>query len=199
MAETIDVLEAARRLGVTPDAVRARLRRGTLEGYRDNSGNWRIVSSDTTVSAPTDTTLEPYQHDADTTRHDGVSPELTRLLKALVERIEADQARLIKERDVARADADKVKAEQIQMALDFSEKYAELHADCARLETVIERLQDERNRAVLDADQVQEEIKLQRDHANALLRTDAGISDAFGSSTLKTFRPVLSSKLHHLF
>ena len=32
-----------------------------------------------------------------------------------------------------------------------------------------------------------------------LLRTDAGISDAFGSSTLKAFRPVHSSKLHHLF
>ena len=31
------------------------------------------------------------------------------------------------------------------------------------------------------------------------LRTDAGISDAFGSSTLKAFRPVHSSKLHHLF
>ena len=31
------------------------------------------------------------------------------------------------------------------------------------------------------------------------LRTDAGISDAFGSSTLKVFRPVHSSKLHHLF
>ena len=74
MAQTIDVLEAARRLGITPDAVRARLRRGTLEGYRDNSGNWRIVSDDTT----TDTTPEAPRHDADTTRHDSVSPELAR-------------------------------------------------------------------------------------------------------------------------
>jgi hypothetical protein len=31
------------------------------------------------------------------------------------------------------------------------------------------------------------------------LRIDAGVSDAFGSSTLKAFRPVHSSKLHHLF
>jgi hypothetical protein len=31
-------------------------------------------------------------------RHDDVLPELARLLKALVERIEADQARLIEER-----------------------------------------------------------------------------------------------------
>jgi hypothetical protein len=41
MTQTIDVLEAARRLGITPDAVRARLRRGSIEGYRDNTGNWR--------------------------------------------------------------------------------------------------------------------------------------------------------------
>ena len=33
----------------------------------------------------------------------------------------------------------------------------------------------------------------------AALGTDAGTSDAFGSSTLKAFRPVHSSKLHHLF
>ena len=94
MAETIDVLEAARRLGVTPDAVRAKLRRGTLEGYRDNSGNWRIVSTDTTV----DTTSEPPRHDTDTTRHDVVSPDLARLLRALLERLETDQARLVEER-----------------------------------------------------------------------------------------------------
>jgi predicted dinucleotide-binding enzyme len=31
------------------------------------------------------------------------------------------------------------------------------------------------------------------------LRTDAGISDPFGSSTLKASHPVHSSKLHHLF
>jgi hypothetical protein len=66
MTQTTDVLEAARRLGITPDAVRARLRRGSLEGYRDNTGNWRIVSNDTTG----DTTLEALRHDTDTTRHD---------------------------------------------------------------------------------------------------------------------------------
>src|SRR5918994_6343125 len=35
--------------------------------------------------------------------------------------------------------------------------------------------------------------------AERCLRTDAGISDAFGSSILKAFRPVHSSKLHHSF
>jgi hypothetical protein len=145
MAETIDVLEAARRLGVTPDAIRARLRRGTLEGYRDNAGNWRIVSNDKTVNAIADTALKPARHDTDTMQHDVVSPDMARLLKALLERIEADQTRLIEERDAARAeaqdvraDADRAKAEQVRMALEFSEKYAELHADRARLQAELE-------------------------------------------------------------
>jgi DNA repair exonuclease SbcCD ATPase subunit len=180
MAETIDVLEAARRLGVTPDAVRARLRRGTLEGYRDNSGNWRVVSNDTTVSATPDTTPEPHRHDIDTTRHDGVSPELARLLTALVERIETDQARLIEERDTARAEAQEARADQVRMFDELralADKHAELHADRARLETVIERLQDERNRAVLDADQAQVEVKRQHEHANTLLGQISDLND----------------------
>src|SRR3954451_16984515 len=148
MAETIDVLEAARRLGVTPDAIRARLRRGTLEGYRDNSGNWRIVSTDTTADTMHDTTRELV-------RHDVVSPDLTRLLKALVERIEADQARLIEERAQlqdelreARAEADHAKADQVRMAQDvagmfnelrtLTDRQAELHADPARLEAELD-------------------------------------------------------------
>lgn len=38
---TVDVAEAARRLGVTPDAVRARLHRGTLDGEKVD-GAWRV-------------------------------------------------------------------------------------------------------------------------------------------------------------
>jgi uncharacterized protein (DUF3084 family) len=161
MAQTIDVLEAARRLGITPDAVRARLRRGTLEGYRDNTGNWRIVSNDTTA----DTTPETPRHDTDTTRHDGVSPELARLMIALMERIEADQARLIEERDrlrdelqESRADADQAKAEQARMAQEvaamfqelrtLADRHAELQADRGRLEARIEA--DAEHRARLE-------------------------------------------------
>jgi hypothetical protein len=39
---TVSVAEAARRLGKSPDAIRSALRRKTLEGYRDNQGDWRI-------------------------------------------------------------------------------------------------------------------------------------------------------------
>jgi chromosome segregation ATPase len=163
MTQTIDVLEAARRLGITPDAVRARLRRGSLEGYRGNTGNWRIVSNDTTG----DTTLELPRHDTDTTRHDGVSPELARLMMTFMERMEAEQARLIEERDrlrdalqEARADADQAKAEQARMAQEvtamfqelrsLAERHAELHADRGRLEARIEA--DAEHRASLEMD-----------------------------------------------
>jgi hypothetical protein len=40
--KTVSVAEAARRLGKSPDAIRSALRRKTLEGYRDNQGDWRI-------------------------------------------------------------------------------------------------------------------------------------------------------------
>src|SRR5690242_5716920 len=34
--------DAAARLGTTTEAVRARIRRHSLEGYRDNHGRWRV-------------------------------------------------------------------------------------------------------------------------------------------------------------
>jgi hypothetical protein len=171
MTQTIDVLEAARRLGITPDAVRARLRRGSLEGYRDNTGNWRIVSNDTTG----DTTLEPPRHDTDTTRHDGVSPELARLMMAFMERMEADQARLTEERDrlrdelqEARADADQAKADQVRMAQEVSamfqelrtlaDRHAELHADRGRLEARIETDAEHRARLEMDVAGLKSEL-----------------------------------------
>ena len=40
--ETLDVGQAASRLGVSPDAIRKRIRRGTLRGYKVD-GEWRVV------------------------------------------------------------------------------------------------------------------------------------------------------------
>ena len=42
----VSVLDAARLLGTTPDSVRAKLRRRSLEGYRDNDGRWRVLLPD---------------------------------------------------------------------------------------------------------------------------------------------------------
>ena len=55
------VVQAAEILNLTPDAIRARLRRGTLSGGQDNNGSWYVLLDDTTpdsrdsrsTSAPT--------------------------------------------------------------------------------------------------------------------------------------------------
>ena len=47
----VSVAEAATLLGISTDAVRKRLVRGTLSG-RKESGQWRVVVNDTTDSAP---------------------------------------------------------------------------------------------------------------------------------------------------
>jgi hypothetical protein len=175
MTQTIDVLEAARRLGITPDAVRARLRRGSLEGYRDNTGNWRIVSNDTTGDTPS----EPPRHDTDTTRHDGMSPELARLMMAFIERMEADQARVIEERDRLRGElqeacaaADHAQAEQVRMAKEvaamfqelrtLADRHAELHADRGRFEAQIEAAAEHRTRLEMDVAGLKSELEQER-------------------------------------
>src|SRR3954463_14172596 len=130
---------------------------------------------------------EPVRHDTDTTRHDVVSPDLARLLKALVERIEADHVRLIKERDAARAEgqevqaeADHAKADQVRMAQDVAgmfdelralvEKHAELHADRARLEAELERARQDADRQRADHADL-EQVRDELDRA----RQDAGL------------------------
>jgi chromosome segregation ATPase len=87
--------------------------------------------------------------------------EVEHLLKALVERVEADQARLIEERDhlrndlqEARAEADHAKFDQIRMAQDVAGMFNELraltdrHADHA---AELERVRDQLDRARQDA------------------------------------------------
>jgi hypothetical protein len=113
--------------------------------------------------------------------------ELERALAEQMRLIE-DRAQLQEELQEARAEADHAKSDQMRMARDvatmfdelraMADRHADLHADRARLEAGLERLQDERNRAVLDADQAQEEIKRQRDQANSLLSQVEDLNDS---------------------
>jgi chromosome segregation ATPase len=90
---------------------------------------------------------------------------------AELERMQADQARLIEER--AQLQDELREARDVATMFDelraLADRQAELHADRARLQAGLERLQDERNSVVLSADQAQQEIKRQRDQTNALL------------------------------
>jgi len=106
----VDVLTAARLLDVTPDAVRARLRRGTLPGER-RGGRWVVFLSDDTDTTRNDTPKEKrdtdttehdetrhetrHRHDTDTTERDGDRGELDALrseVTFLRERLEAAEA-----------------------------------------------------------------------------------------------------------
>ena len=100
-------------------------------------------------------------------------------LKQMEVRLIEERTQLQDQLQEALAEADHAKSDQVRMARDVSvmfdelkalaDKQAELHADRARLQAGLERLQDERNSAVLSDDQAQQEIKRQRDQANALL------------------------------
>ncbi len=58
---TVGVVEAAHLLGTTTDAVRARLRRGTLQGHKVE-GEWRVI-----VPAPTVGQQDATEHQQDAT------------------------------------------------------------------------------------------------------------------------------------
>ena len=88
-----DVQEAARRLGVTPDAIRARLRRGSLEGGKDGDA-WYVILP---AEDPDDT-----RQDTDTTATAGGET-----IDPLVEQLRGEVAYLRSELTAAREQAAK--------------------------------------------------------------------------------------------
>jgi chromosome segregation ATPase len=98
--------------------------------------------------------------------------EVEHLLKALVERVEADQAQLIEERDhlrdelqEARDEANHVKSDQIRMAQDVAGMFNELRAITDRHANhaiELERVRDELERARQDAGLWREETDRER-------------------------------------
>ncbi len=88
--DVVSPTEAAGRLGITPDAVRARLRRGTIAGERID-GDWQVfLPRDTT---PTEVSHDD-RHDADTKRHDTDTTLIMSLLAA------KDQAIAIQQEEI---------------------------------------------------------------------------------------------------
>ena len=104
----VDVQDAARILRLSTDAIRAKLRRGTLEGYRDNRGNWRVLISDRTrQDGDSQATVEPQ--DIDRTRQD-VEDALRDHLADTQKQLERVQQELAAERQQARQDRDRAQA-----------------------------------------------------------------------------------------
>jgi chromosome segregation ATPase len=122
--------------------------------------------------------LDRARQDADSQDrlHREQRAEVEHLLKALVERVEADQARLIEERDAAqaeaqeaRAEAGHAKADQVRMARDVAgmfdelrglvERQASLHTDHA---AELKGIRDELEQARQDAGLWREEADRKR-------------------------------------
>ncbi len=55
----LDITTAARTLGLTPDAVRKRLARGSLQGYKDERGFWHVTLDTEPVTSGHDTAAQP--------------------------------------------------------------------------------------------------------------------------------------------
>jgi hypothetical protein len=66
---TVGVVEAAQRLGITTDAVRSRLRRGTLEGHKVD-GEWMVHLPEPTVGRQD---ADSLQQDATGDRQEGAT------------------------------------------------------------------------------------------------------------------------------
>jgi chromosome segregation ATPase len=133
--------------------------------------------------------LERARRDADRQdrQHREQRAEVEHLLKALVERVEADQAQLIEERNhlrdelqEARAQADHARADQVRIAQDtagmfdelraMADRQAELHADRARLEAELERARQDADRQRADHAELERvRDELDRAHQDASL------------------------------
>ncbi len=55
----LDIATAARTLGLTPDAVRKRLARGSLQGYKDERGFWHVTLDTEPVASGHSTADQP--------------------------------------------------------------------------------------------------------------------------------------------
>ena len=125
----IDLEEAARRLGISVVAARAAIERGLLNGFRDESGRWKVWIGSGQESRPqaqpkrpADTPREkPEARVADVPRE---APEPTAGVAEIVERLMTDQVLylrgLIDRHDKSAADKDALVADLMRRVIDLS-------------------------------------------------------------------------------
>lgn len=125
----IDLEEAARRLGISVVAARAAIERGLLNGFRDESGRWKVWIGNGQESRPqaqperpADTPREkPEARVADVPRE---APEPTAGVAEIVERLMTDQVLylrgLIDRHDKSAADKDALVADLMRRVIDLS-------------------------------------------------------------------------------
>jgi hypothetical protein len=130
-------VEAAAALGVTPEAIRARIRRGTLETRPGNDGRLRVLVPLTERAAST--TPNGRDHNADATRPGGDRARPGAAEAELVEELKELRAKLTEARErAARAEG---RAEELAAALAAEQARGE--ATLAKAEARADRLEAE--------------------------------------------------------
>jgi hypothetical protein len=85
--------EAAIRLGTTPDAVRKRIKRGTLQGYKADGGRWLVRLNGAGHGPDTDSQVDDERVDAAGRRVDGeVDADTLAAYRELVATLQAELA-----------------------------------------------------------------------------------------------------------
>jgi hypothetical protein len=89
--------EAAHRLGITTEALRARVKRKSLEGYRDNRGRWRVRLPDGQTnerSVPPDASGHLSGRAPPSSEHEGTLVRLRERVAWLEGKLEGVEGRL---------------------------------------------------------------------------------------------------------
>ena len=91
------LVEAAKRLGATTEAVRARVKRKSLEGFQDNKGRWRVFlpdgqTPDRTLSSEASSCLSEQVQAA--SEHDLTTIQMRERIAWLEGKLEGAEARL---------------------------------------------------------------------------------------------------------
>ena len=110
MLEKVSLKEAGEALGISPDAVRMRVKRGTMRGEKDAQGRWQVWID-----------LAEQEGEQGPERGSGGEPDLLRQVAVLEARLEL----LEEERDFLRMQVDRLVTVQAVMAQAQAQKALE--------------------------------------------------------------------------
>jgi len=114
MLEKVSLQEAGELLGISPDAVRMRIKRGKMQGEKDAQGRWQVWIDTEESEGEQEAEQEPERGSVD-------EPDLLRQVAVLEARLEL----LEEERDFLRMQVDRLVTVQAVMAQAQAQKALE--------------------------------------------------------------------------
>jgi len=114
MLEKVSLKEAGEALGISPDAVRMRIKRGKMQGEKDEAGRWQVWIDTEESEGEQEAEQEPERGSVD-------EPDLLRQVAVLEARLEL----LEEERDFLRMQVDRLVTVQAVMAQAQAQKALE--------------------------------------------------------------------------